>query len=231
MRYLLLFLFIVCAPTAYAQGIDLNKLNSDSQNTFDAIAKDIAATIAFVDPVAGQSSAVFSVDAGLAVSVVPSQATDELKTVGYDVSTLYAPRLYGGLSVASFSSLVTYTPLFSAFMAGVKLGYDVFGGVVFPKITAVAYYNGLHGIKTMKANSFALGVNVSKSLALFTIYGHVAYEQTKVEELGSQIAFNPYKKSSARFGLGARVSLGIMELGAQALHTHDHAVMTISIGI
>jgi hypothetical protein len=218
MRNPLLAVLLLCASSsAMAKDVDLSGC-SGCQDSFDAIAEDLVATIDYKAAGPSEATGLTGFGIGLVTTLVPVDEDDWNAVTGSDFSEI-------GLAGVQVTKGLPFDIDLGAFYATAPgSNVDVFGGevryallagsTVSPAVALRLSYVTASGIDDFDLDSTAFDVSVSKGFGPITPFGGIGYVKGSADPDPS-FGLKEAKVDEAKYFAGVRLSLGFFEITPQ----------------
>lgn len=194
-----------------------------TQSQFRSVAKDIAATLDYKALGPAESGGITGFSLGAFATYAPTTDKDAWAAVtGEDldgigmVGVAANKGLPFNIDIGAFYSQVPKT---DAKLFGGEVRWAVLpGGVATPAVAIRGSYTTLSGEDTLEYDAYAFDVSVSKGFAFVTPYAGAGYSFGSVST-DPALGYEDEDVNQAKFFLGARVSLGFLQLTPEYTRT------------
>lgn len=218
MRNQVLALLLLCVSAAApAKDVDLSGC-SGCQDSFDAVAEDLVATIDYKAAGPSEATGIVGFGVGLVTTYVPVDEDDWNAVTGSDFSGIglvglqVTKGLPFGIDLGAFYSTAPGT---NVDVFGGELRYAFLeGSTVAPAVALRVAYVAASGIDDFDLDSTSVDLSVSKGFALLTPFAGVGYVKGSADPDPS-FGLDEAKVEEAKYFAGLRLSLGLFEITPQ----------------
>ncbi|MES2883884.1 MAG: hypothetical protein V4709_03715 [Pseudomonadota bacterium] len=234
MRVALALTLAAAAGTAAAQ--DFSFTPAATQADFAVVSEDVIAVTSYkaLGPAEAGGITGFSIGAYGSYSAVQDKGAwqrlvgEEVNEVGM-VGLSARKGLPFGIDLGAMYSQVPGT---DAKLYGGEVRWAVLpGGVATPAVAVRGSYVKLTGEDDLKANASTLDLSISKGFLFFTPYAGAGYVWGTVNPSDDFPALSKVDVDKARFFVGARVSLGFLEITPEFEKLGDNDVFNLRLSL
>lgn len=194
------------------------------QENFRSVAKDIAATLDYKALGPAEAGGVTGFSIGAFATYAPTSDKDAWTAVtGTDIDGIGMVGVAANkglpfnIDIGAFYSQVPKT---DAKLFGGEVRWAVLpGGVATPAVAIRGSYTKLSGEDTLSYDAYAFDASISKGFAFLTPYAGAGYSFGSVST--DVLGYDDEDVNQAKFFVGARISLGFLQLTPEYTRTGD----------
>ncbi|MGQ0585766.1 MAG: DUF6588 family protein [Gammaproteobacteria bacterium] len=235
MRNRMLAVLLICAaPAAMAKDVDIQciALPGQCQDAFDAVAEDLVTAVDYKAVGPAEATGITGFGIGLVATYVPVDEEWGLLT-GSDFGAigLVGLQVTKGLPFnIDLGAFYSTAPGSNVDVIGGELRYAFLpGSTVMPAVALRLSHVVVSGIDDFDLDSTSVDLSISKGFTVFTPYAGVGYTEGSADPVAAS-GLNEAEVKETKFFVGARLSLGLMEVTPEFTQIGDVTSYNMRIG-